>query len=112
MEYAMVLAGSLILSGCAMTPVGHDPNQQTIIIHKQTSTQLDSCKMLGPVTTDTYGNIFNFDSLAEETFMGQAKTKYGSAVDNIALINRQALPAGHIILQGIAYNCFKQSTDK
>lgn len=96
----------LWLAGCAMTPAGHDPNQQSIIIHRQNSTQLEGCKRLGAITTDTYGNIFNFMEVADRTFMEQARYKYGAEVDSIALVNKEVLPAGHVIMQGIAYKCF------
>lgn len=95
-----------IVTGCA-TPTLSTRAQQ-IIIHRDISTQLEGCKRLGPVQTDTRGGPFDFSAVADKAFRDQAIERYGDSVDNIALINRDILPAGRVVMQGIAYSYFRQ----
>ncbi len=100
----LVIAAS-IATGCATPTLS--PRAQEIIIHRDISTQLDGCKRLGPVQTDTRGGPFDFSAVADKAFREQAIERYGNSVDSIALINRDLHPAGRVVMQGIAYSCFR-----
>lgn len=95
----------ILVAGCSTVPVS--PRAQQIIMQRDISTQLAGCDRLGPLYTDTQGNPLNFDAVADAAFREQAIEKYGNKADNIVLINRRPGPAGRIVLQGMAYNCFK-----
>lgn len=103
---AVALPLIAIFSGCATRPPVSNAAAE-IIVHKQNTTQLEGCKRLGPVRTDTQGGPFNYVEIAEAAFRNRAIELYGERVDSIALINQQVLPAGRIVLQGIAYDCFE-----
>ncbi len=94
-----------LVGGCGTVQISQ--NAAELTVHTQVSTLLADCTRLGPLYTDTKGNPLNFDEVAEAAFRMQAIQKYGDRVDNLALINRRALPAGRIILQGMAYGCYK-----
>lgn len=94
------LCFAITLVGCASIP----KNSTNIQLLSSESALINGCVKLGPINTDTRGNPFNFDEVAESEFKRIAIEKYGA--DSAVITNRNALAAGRLILQGTALKCY------
>lgn len=96
-----VVLTCVFLSSCAAVPLSSDKNIQLL---ESDSTLINGCKKLGPINTDTRGNPFNFNSVAENVFKKFASEKYNA--DSAVITNRRDMGAGRIALQGTALKCY------
>lgn len=95
-----IILTCLFLISCASMP----NNSVDVQLLQSDSTLINGCSKLGPIYTDTRGNPFNFNSVAEGEFKRIAVEKYHA--DSAVITNRNALAAGRIILQGTALKCY------
>lgn len=89
----------LMFSGCATLNNGVSKDAQII---PSNSTLINGCKKLGPIHVDT--QALNFQNAANNELQRQA-ARYGA--DSVAITNKQALPLGHIIIDGTALKCYE-----
>ncbi|MHA3051829.1 hypothetical protein [Acinetobacter sp. ANC 4640] len=87
------------LSGCATLNNSISKDAQII---QSNSTLINGCKKLGPIHVDT--QALNFQNAANNELQRQA-ARYGA--DSVAITNKQALPLGHIIIDGTALKCYE-----
>lgn len=90
------------LASCASIPT----NQTRVQLLNSDSTLINGCKKLGPINTDTRGNGFNYNAVAEEAFKHIALEKYQA--DAAVITDRKDLSMGRIVLQGTALKCYPQ----
>lgn len=95
-----IILACLFLISCASMP----KNGVDFQLLQSDSTLINGCSKLGPINTDTRGNPFNFNSVAEGEFKRVAVEKYHA--DSAVITNRNSLVAGRIILQGTALKCY------
>lgn len=85
------------------------PRAAKIMLHTQISTQLDSCKKLGPVTAEASAweklDWATVEQQAKNNLREAAAAKYGDEVDAVALINVDRY-ATKVVANGIAFKCF------
>jgi len=79
-------------------------NQSQVQLLRSDSTLINGCKKLGPINTDTRGNGFNYNAVAEEAFKRIALEKYQA--DAAVITDKKDLSMGRIILQGTALKCY------
>jgi hypothetical protein len=89
-----------ILSACASMP----KELAEVQLLQGNSSLVTNCTKLGPINTDTRGNPFDFDFVAEKEFRTVAREKYHA--DAAVITSRTALPFGQIVLQGSALKCY------
>jgi len=93
------------LSSCATIT----PRASGIMLHSQISSQLDSCKRVGPVTAEAscWGVWSKRDCFqqAKNNLREAAIVKYGEQVDSVALINMDEYSTA-VVAHGIAFKCF------
>lgn len=90
----------VLITACASLP----SNQTQVQLLRSDSTLVNGCIKLGPINTDTRGNPFNFDSVAETEFKHIALEKYQA--DAAVITDRKDLTMGRIVLQGTALKCY------
>ena len=88
----------LLLTGCAT--LNNGPANRIQIISSN-SELINSCKKLGPIHVDIQSLSFN--KMANDELIRQA-SNYGA--DTIAVINRQNLALGHVIIDATALKCY------
>lgn len=88
----------VLLTGCATLNNG---NNNRIQILDGDSALINGCKKLGPIHVDIQSLSFN--KAASEEMIKQA-TSYGA--DTVAVINRQNLALGHVIINATALKCY------
>ena len=89
-----------LATSCASIP----KNQSQVQLLRSDSTLINGCKKLGPINTDTRGNGFNYNAVAEEAFKRIALEKYQA--DAAVITDKKDLSMGRIILQGTALKCY------
>ena len=89
---------AVLLNGCATLNNG---NNNRIQILQSDSALINGCKKLGPIYVDIQSLSFN--KVAGDELIKQASS-YGA--DTIAIINRQNLPLGHVIIDATALKCY------
>lgn len=87
-----------LLTGCATLNNGA---MNKIQIISSNSELINGCKKLGPIHVDIQSLSFN--KVASDELIKQASS-YGA--DTIAIINRQNLPLGHVIVDATALKCY------
>lgn len=90
----------VLATSCASIPT----NQTQVQLLNSDSTLINGCKKLGPINTDTRGNGFNYNAVAEEAFKRIALEKYQA--DAAVITDQKDLSMGRIILQGTALKCY------
>ncbi|UIP24517.1 hypothetical protein [Acinetobacter towneri] len=95
-----VVLGCVLATSCASIP----KNQSQVQLLRSDSTLINGCKKLGPINTDTRGNGFNYNAVAEEAFKRIALEKYQA--DAAVITDKKDLSMGRIILQGTALKCY------
>ena len=88
----------LLLTGCATLNNGPMNKIQTVSSNSQL---INGCKKLGPIYVDIQSLSFN--KVANDELIKQASS-YGA--DTIAIINRQNLALGHVIIDATALKCY------
>ena len=88
----------LLLTGCAT--LNNGPMNKIQIISSN-SKLINGCKKLGPIHVDIQS--LNFNKMANDELIKQASS-YGA--DTIAIINRQNLALGHVIIDATALKCY------
>lgn len=88
----------LLLTGCAT--LNNGPANRIQIISSN-SELINGCKKLGPIHVDIQSLSFN--KMANDELIRQA-SNYGA--DTIAVINRQNLALGHVIIDATALKCY------
>ena len=88
----------VLLTGCATLNNG---TQQRIQILQDNSALVSGCKKLGPIHVDIQSLSFN--KAADDELIKQASS-YGA--DTVAIINRQNLALGRVILDATALKCY------
>lgn len=101
MKSILLILGLFTLTACSTVP----SNTKQVQLLKSDSTLVNGCEKLGPIQTDTRGNPFNYDSVAESEFKRIASEKYNA--DTAVITSRDALPFGQIRLEGTALKCYK-----
>jgi len=80
-----------------------------IIVHSQISTQIESCKRLGPITAEASarGQLDwpSVEQQAKNNLREKAAEKYGEQVDSVAVINMDRYTA-KMVANGLAFKCF------
>lgn len=95
-----VILACAALASCASIPT----NQTQVQLLSSDSTLINGCKKLGPINTDTRGNGFNYNAVAEEAFKRVALEKYQA--DSAVITSYKDLTLGRIVLQGTALKCY------
>ena len=90
----------VLATSCASIP----KNQSQVQLLRSDSTLINGCTKLGPINTDTRGNGFNYNAVAEEAFKRIALEKYQA--DSAVITDKKDLSMGRIILQGTALKCY------
>lgn len=90
----------LLITACASVP----DELMRVQLVRDDSTLLVGCEKLGRIHTDTTGGITTFGVVAESAFRRQALEKYGA--DTAVILSERLLPAGRVILDGVALNCY------
>lgn len=90
----------MMLVSCASIP----ENSTQVQLINNDNPMINSCAKLGLINTDTRGNPFNFNSVAEGEFKSVALEKYKA--DSAVVTSRRELSAGRIVLQGTALKCY------
>ena len=88
----------LLLTGCAT--LNNGPMNKIQIISSN-SELINGCKKLGPIHVDIQSLSFN--KVAHDELIKQA-SHYGA--DTIAIIDRQNLALGHVIIDATALKCY------
>ena len=88
----------ILLTGCATLGNG---NKSRIQILQSNSALINGCQKLGPIHVDIQSMSFN--KASSEELVKQASS-YGA--DTVAIINRQNLPLGHVIIDATALKCY------
>ena len=105
MKSALLCAALIAVAGCVTTT----PRAQQIQLHPSTSSQLATCKRLGPVYAEASGwsqlNWADVDQQAKNNLREAAVAKWGDQVDSVALINIDHTST-KATANGIAYRCF------
>lgn len=89
----------ILLAGCATLDNG---NNNRIQILQSDSALISGCKKLGPIHVDIQSMSFN-RSVNDELFKQAAN--YGA--DSVAIIRRQNLALGHVIVDATALKCYE-----
>lgn len=87
-----------LLAGCTTLNNGA---MNKIQIISSNSELVNGCKKLGPIHVDIQSLSFN--KVVNDELIKQA-SNYGA--DTIAVINRQNLPLGHVIIDATALKCY------
>lgn len=95
-----ILFSVILLTSCASIP----ENRTQVQLLESDSTLINGCTKLGPINTDTRGNGFNYNAVAEEAFKRIALEKYQA--DSAVITNYKDLALGRIVLQGTALKCY------
>lgn len=95
-----LIMACVFLASCASMP----KSSNQIQLLRSDSTLVNGCTKLGPIYSDTRGNPFNFDSLAESEFNRIAVEKYQA--DSAVITTYKDMGLGRIILQGTALKCY------
>lgn len=88
----------LLLAGCATLNNGA---MNKIQIISSNSELINGCKKLGPIHVDIQSMSFN--KASSDELVKQASS-YGA--DTVAIINRQNLALGHVIIDATALKCY------
>ncbi|MCW1878201.1 hypothetical protein ABEV05_05155 [Acinetobacter baumannii] len=88
----------LLLTGCVT--LNNGPMNKIQIISSN-SELINGCKKLGPIHVDIQSLTFN--RVAHDELIKQA-SNYGA--DSIAIIDRQNLALGHVIIDATALKCY------
>ncbi|HIC8881395.1 TPA: hypothetical protein ACW7YJ_003202 [Acinetobacter baumannii] len=88
----------LLLTGCVT--LNNGPMNKIQIISSN-SELINGCKKLGPIHVDIQSLSFN--RVAHDELIKQA-SNYGA--DSIAIIDRQNLALGHVIIDATALKCY------
>lgn len=94
-----LLGAIILLSGCATLNNG---NNNRIQILQSNSALINGCKKLGPIHVDIQSMSFN--KAATDELIKQAE---GYGADTVAIINRQNLALGHVIVDATALKCYE-----
>lgn len=95
-----LIMACVFLASCVSMP----KSSNQIQLLRSDSTLVNGCTKLGPIYSDTRGNPFNFDSLAETEFNRIAVEKYQA--DSAVITTYKDMGLGRIILQGTALKCY------
>lgn len=88
------------IASCSSIP----KNLRNIHIISNQSALAVQCKKISHIYTDTRGNPFNFNVVAETAFRQAA---YDKGADSAVITNRQPKALGRVILEGSALNCYE-----
>lgn len=102
MRYCLPVLAALAVAGC----VSISPEAQKVMLHSSSSTIVDDCKRLGPVTGEA--SLWSVMTVAEG--YQQAKNKlrenaywqYGA--DTVVMVNTDQY-ATRVVAQGVAFKC-------
>lgn len=96
--------GVVLVCMLATSCVSIPKNQSQVQLLRSDSTLINGCEKLGPINTDTRGNGFNYNAVAEEAFKRIALEKYQA--DAAVITDKKDLSMGRVILQGTALKCY------
>lgn len=94
----LLIGGAALLASCATLNNG---DRSRVQILQSNSALIGGCKKLGPIHVDIQS--LNFNKVASDELMKQAES-YGA--DTVAIINRQNLALGHVIVSATALKCY------
>ena len=94
-----LVATIILISGCATLNNG---SNNRIQILQSDSALINGCKKLGPIHVDTQSMSFN--KVANDELIKQAE---GYGADSVAIIKRQNLALGHVIIDATALKCYE-----